>query len=53
MNTRRLCLALLCILLLTTFADAQFDESLLKNLTWRNIGPAGAGGRVVDFAVAA
>ncbi len=30
----------------------QFDESLLKHFTWRSVGPAGAGGRVVDISVA-
>ena len=29
----------------------QFDESLLKHFTWRSVGPAGAGGRVVDISV--
>lgn len=33
-------------------AQSQFDQSLLKNFTWRNVGPAGAGGRTVDFAAA-
>ena len=30
----------------------QFDENLLKHFTWRSVGPAGAGGRVVDISVA-
>jgi photosystem II stability/assembly factor-like uncharacterized protein len=30
----------------------QFDENLLKAFTWRSVGPAGAGGRVVDISVA-
>jgi len=30
----------------------QFDENLLKAFTWRSVGPAGAGGRVVDLSVA-
>jgi photosystem II stability/assembly factor-like uncharacterized protein len=29
----------------------QFDENLLKHFTWRSVGPAGAGGRVVDISV--
>ncbi len=52
MTLKRVVLVFLSILLLGSIAHAQFDESMLKNLTWRNIGPAGAGGRVVDFAVA-
>jgi photosystem II stability/assembly factor-like uncharacterized protein len=27
------------------------DESLFRHFTWRSVGPAGAGGRVVDIAV--
>ncbi len=30
----------------------QFDENLLKSFTWRSVGPAGAGGRVVDISAA-
>ncbi|HLH39256.1 MAG TPA: hypothetical protein VKX39_08930 [Bryobacteraceae bacterium] len=30
----------------------QLDENLLKHFTWRSVGPAGAGGRVVDISVA-
>lgn len=26
----------------------QIDEPLLKHFTWRSVGPAGAGGRIVD-----
>jgi photosystem II stability/assembly factor-like uncharacterized protein len=52
MKLKRTMLVFLSIALLSSLAHAQFDESILKNLTWRNIGPAGAGGRVVDFAVA-
>jgi photosystem II stability/assembly factor-like uncharacterized protein len=34
-------------------AGAQtLDDSLLKHFTWRSVGPAGAGGRVTDVAVA-
>src|ERR1044072_8757540 len=29
----------------------KMDESLLKNLQWRAIGPANMGGRIDDFAV--
>jgi photosystem II stability/assembly factor-like uncharacterized protein len=30
----------------------QVDENLLKPFTWRSVGPAGAGGRIVDIAAA-
>ena len=30
----------------------QVDENFLKPFTWRSVGPAGAGGRIVDIAVA-
>jgi photosystem II stability/assembly factor-like uncharacterized protein len=30
----------------------QLDENLLKHFAWRSVGPAGAGGRVVDISVA-
>jgi photosystem II stability/assembly factor-like uncharacterized protein/chaperonin cofactor prefoldin len=30
----------------------QLDEGLLKHFTWRSVGPAGAGGRVVGISVA-
>src|SRR5579862_197894 len=30
----------------------QFDENLLKHFAWRSVGPAGAGGRVVDISSA-
>ncbi len=39
------------LLLLPFISQAQFDESLLENFTWRSVGPAGAGGRVVDVEV--
>src|SRR5580704_6089833 len=29
----------------------QLDDTLLKHFSWRSVGPAGAGGRVVDIAV--
>ncbi|HVC20977.1 MAG TPA: hypothetical protein VNE16_12925 [Vicinamibacterales bacterium] len=31
---------------------AQVDASLFTHFTWRSVGPAGAGGRIVDIAVA-
>ena len=47
------CLVLLCVTPSTRVAVAQApaDTSLLTNLTWRSIGPAGASGRIVDIAV--
>ena len=47
------CLVLLCVTPSTRVAVAQApaDPSLLTNLTWRSIGPAGASGRIVDIAV--
>ncbi|HEV8131732.1 MAG TPA: hypothetical protein VGQ81_10795 [Acidobacteriota bacterium] len=49
-------LALLCFLLLAftavgIAADGKIDASLLRNLPWRNVGPAIMGGRIDDFAV--
>jgi len=32
-------------------SQLQIDESVIKNLKWRNIGPANMGGRIDDFAV--
>ncbi len=32
-------------------SQLQIDESIIKNLKWRNIGPANMGGRIDDFAV--
>src|SRR3954454_23192379 len=29
----------------------QISEPLLKHFSWRSVGPAGAGGRIVDIAV--
>jgi photosystem II stability/assembly factor-like uncharacterized protein len=42
------------LVLAFTFAlhAQQFDENLLKHFNWRSVGPAGAGGRVVDISVA-
>src|SRR5512142_2434030 len=41
------------LLLAAVPASAQSPEpNLLKHFTWRSVGPAGAGGRVVDIAVA-
>jgi photosystem II stability/assembly factor-like uncharacterized protein len=39
-------------LLAAGLAHGQFDESLLKNMVWRNVGPVGAGGRITSIAVA-
>jgi photosystem II stability/assembly factor-like uncharacterized protein len=44
-------LFVLLFVLLPIVCLAQFDESLLENFTWRSVGPAGAGGRVVDVEV--
>jgi len=44
-------LMVLLFMLLPFSALAQFDESLLKTFEWRSVGPAGAGGRVVDVEV--
>ena len=42
----------LSMLLAAALAQApQIDEALLENFTWRSVGPAGAGGRVVDVEV--
>jgi len=38
--------------LLPIIALPQFEESLLRHFIWRSVGPAGAGGRVVDVEVA-
>jgi photosystem II stability/assembly factor-like uncharacterized protein len=43
---------LLPVLLSISAFGQAFDESLLKHFTWRSVGPAGAGGRVVDISVA-
>ncbi len=43
--------ALAIPLLATCLCAQQFDEDLLKHFTWRSVGPAGAGGRVVDISV--
>src|SRR5207245_8683396 len=32
-------------------APAKVDETVLKNLQWRSLGPAILGGRIDDFAV--
>ena len=41
------------LVLSAPLARAQtLDEALLTHFTWRSVGPAGAGGRVVDVAVA-
>jgi len=39
-------------ILAVSLSGQQFDENLLKHFTWRSVGPAGAGGRVVDISVA-
>lgn len=48
----------LSLCLFATFAvpaaigqNGQIDESLLDAFTWRSVGPAGAGGRIVDVEV--
>jgi len=43
--------ALAIPLLAVSLCAQQFDEDLLKHFTWRSVGPAGAGGRVVDISV--
>ncbi len=48
---RQTALIFLAIVALSTSAAAQFDEALLENFEWRSVGPAGAGGRVVDVEV--
>src|SRR5438034_9684974 len=48
------CYLMLCVLLAiptVTFAQAKVDETVLKNLQWRSIGPANMGGRIDDIAV--
>jgi len=45
------CLPVLAFLLFPMLSQAQFDESLLESFKWRSVGPAGAGGRVVDVEV--
>src|SRR5438046_10125740 len=48
------CYLMLCVLLAiptATFAQAKVDETVLKNLQWRSIGPANMGGRIDDIAV--
>jgi photosystem II stability/assembly factor-like uncharacterized protein len=44
--------ACLCAVTATTVRAQSFDESLLAHFVWRSVGPAGAGGRVTDIAVA-
>ena len=39
-------------ILAVSLCGQQVDENLLKAFTWRSVGPAGAGGRVVDISVA-
>ncbi len=53
---RRLRIVLLAVALLATAVSAQngngrVEETALKNLQWRSIGPANMGGRIDDFAV--
>src|SRR5580692_10059097 len=43
--------ALAIPLLALSLCAQQFDQDLLKHFTWRSVGPAGAGGRVVDISV--
>ncbi len=59
MKTRKKCLkfvvgiVLFCwpLIVPSNAAGQSINEKLLKNLTYRNIGPTRQGGRFVDFAV--
>ena len=46
-------LALLAVMAIpaASFAQTKVDETVLKNLQWRSIGPAIMGGRIDDIAV--
>ena len=44
-------LLLFVFALIPSVSLGQFEESLLEHFTWRSVGPAGAGGRVVDVEV--
>jgi len=44
-------LALILSALALSLWAQPFDQDLLKHFTWRSVGPAGAGGRVVDISV--
>src|SRR5258707_5377160 len=46
-------LALLAVIAIprARFAQTKVDETVLKNLQWRSIGPAIMGGRIDDIAV--
>src|SRR5258708_23635973 len=46
-------LALLAVIAIprASFAQTKVDETVLKNLQWRSIGPAIMGGRIDDIAV--
>ncbi|HEX3743549.1 MAG TPA: hypothetical protein VHW09_06455 [Bryobacteraceae bacterium] len=44
-------IAIVLPLLAVSLCAQQFNEDLLKHFTWRSVGPAGAGGRVVDISV--
>ncbi|HKY03403.1 MAG TPA: hypothetical protein VJQ56_00870, partial [Blastocatellia bacterium] len=53
---RRLRIVVLVAVALSASASAQpsagkLEETALKNLQWRSIGPANMGGRIDDFAV--
>src|SRR6266550_2172601 len=56
-KTRRSIIVVACIILTASFARAQdkneskLDETFLKNLQFRSIGPAIMGGRIDDIAV--
>src|SRR5215475_7284274 len=52
MSLKRAIVSFTLCFLFISHAYGQLDESVLKTFSWRNVGPAGAGGRVVDFAVA-
>jgi len=44
--------ALLVVAVVSSLRSQQLDTDLLKHFAWRSVGPAGAGGRTVDIAVA-
>ena len=46
-----LCLSLCCLLPAAAGQNQNPYDSLVKNLPWRNLGPAIMGGRIDDFAV--
>jgi photosystem II stability/assembly factor-like uncharacterized protein len=50
------CSYMMCLVLALFMAGPasaqQFDAATTKHLTWRSVGPVGAGGRMIDVAVA-